>query len=630
MTVIQGVNGAGKTNMLNAVDWCLYGKEEHLSKYDSKQQPVINDAELRDTKQGQRVCARVVVKMMDEKDNNRFYQFERSTGVRKEMNNRISIDRGTDFHVHMQIGKDVSEIRETEVLLNRILPHGVKHFFFFDGEQLDEFFKEEKSAKVGEAILDVSQLYLLDKAIDHLEKTISSIRNEIKGESPRVEEIQEKIKEIEGGLENTRKTKKEKEDRLKTVKGKVNDIEVKLRDSSESVVKALQGQRENLNKRLEDLEGKIDRVREQAVDNLIETGPSIYCLRAVNATICQIEKKTEKGDIPPKIRQTFVRELLEKGECICGTNIKTNIQGKQRLEELLKRVKISEIYDEINTLKYELNPIKERTNNFFEQQSNLRKSMLSIAQERDGVKQELQEVSTKLQGINVEEIMNLEITRKKLKEEEETLVRETSILEQTIDNARRTIDTLNKELDQELAKSKKHAEVNEKLRLGNTALNSLGAIRQKLVDDIRNSIQEKTKDYFLRLIWKKETYRDVVIDRNYSISVLNRLGSECLGTLSAGERQILALSFLAALREASGFDAPIIIDTPLGRISKEHKENIAELLPQFLKDAQVTMFMTDEEYTPKVRELILRNVGKEYELSYDERSSQTKVRVYGD
>jgi DNA sulfur modification protein DndD len=431
-------------------------------------------------------------------------------------------------------------------------------------------------------------------------------------------------------LENTRTTKKEKEGRLKAVKGKINDIEIKLRDSSESVVKALQGQRENLNERLKDLEGRIETVKEQTVDNLIEIGPSICCLRAVNATIHQIEKKAEKGDIPPKIARTFVRELLEKGECICGTSTKTNTQAKQRLEELLKRAKISEIYDAINNLKYELNPIKERTGSFIEDQSNLRKSIFSTEQERDRVKQELQEVSTKLQGINVEEIVNLEITRNKLKEEEETLVRETSILGQTIENARRTIDTLNKELQQELTKSKKYTEVNEKLRLGNTTLKSLSDIRQRLIDDIRNLIQEKTKDYFLRLIWKKETYRDVVIDRNYSISVINRLGSECLGTLSAGERQILALSFLAALREASGFDAPIVIDTPLGRISKEHKENIAELLPQFLKEAQVTMFMTDEEYTPKVRELISRNVGKEYELAYDERSSQTRVKVFGD
>jgi DNA sulfur modification protein DndD len=91
---------------------------------------------------------------------------------------------------------------------------------------------------------------------------------------------------------------------------------------------------------------------------------------------------------------------------------------------------------------------------------------------------------------------------------------------------------------------------------------------------------------------------------------------------------VLALSFLAALREVSGFDAPIIIDTPLGRISKEPKENIAELLPKFLKGSQVTMLPTDVEYSQRVREKLLAHVGKEYELKFDEQLSKTTVRQY--
>lgn len=210
ITVIEGVNGSGKTNMLNAVNWCLYGKEEYLSRYDTKKQPIINDAELRELPAGRKIYARVILKMIDEKDNNRFYQFERSIGAKKDINGEIIFDRESEFHAYMQIGRDIHEIRETELLINRILPHGVKSFFFFDGERLDEFFKEESSEKVREAIFDVSQLYLLDRTIYHLEKTISSIREEIKGESPKVDEIQEKIRLIENGLESNRSIKKRK------------------------------------------------------------------------------------------------------------------------------------------------------------------------------------------------------------------------------------------------------------------------------------------------------------------------------------------------------------------------------------------------------------------------------------
>src|SRR2546426_12114087 len=30
-TIIQGANGSGKTNILNAITWCLYAKEYHLT-----------------------------------------------------------------------------------------------------------------------------------------------------------------------------------------------------------------------------------------------------------------------------------------------------------------------------------------------------------------------------------------------------------------------------------------------------------------------------------------------------------------------------------------------------------------------------------------------------------------------
>ena len=144
---------------------------------------------------------------------------------------------------------------------------------------------------------------------------------------------------------------------------------------------------------------------------------------------------------------------------------------------------------------------------------------------------------------------------------------------------------------------------------------------------VKQEVEERASKQFLTLIWKKETYKGLVIDDDYNISVPDTSGREALGTLSAGERQVCALSFMAALNSVSGFEAPIVIDTPLGRISREPRRNIAENLPDYLKGTQVTLLVTEEEYTPEVRKALSRVIGKEYTINFWEKEMGKMAEV---
>jgi DNA sulfur modification protein DndD len=157
------------------------------------------------------------------------------------------------------------------------------------------------------------------------------------------------------------------------------------------------------------------------------------------------------------------------------------------------------------------------------------------------------------------------------------------------------------------------------------ALDLLEKVRADLLEETRQRIQAKTEEYFLQLIWKKATYKSVKIDPNYRLSVENIRGLPALGSLSAGERQVLALAFMAALGTISGFDAPVVIDTPTGRISGKPRENIAETLPDYLRETQATFLMTDTEYTDNVRVRLMPYVGKEYDLRFDEDEGITRI-----
>jgi DNA sulfur modification protein DndD len=137
--------------------------------------------------------------------------------------------------------------------------------------------------------------------------------------------------------------------------------------------------------------------------------------------------------------------------------------------------------------------------------------------------------------------------------------------------------------------------------------------------EVKNQVEQKASEQFLSLITASSTYKGIRIDDDYNISVPHVTGREALGSLSSGERQVCALAFMAALNSVSGFKVPVIIDTPLGRIDPGPRKKIAQKLPNYLKGTQVTLLVTESEYTEEVREALQGKVSKTYTISFQEK-----------
>lgn len=94
--------------------------------------------------------------------------------------------------------------------------------------------------------------------------------------------------------------------------------------------------------------------------------------------------------------------------------------------------------------------------------------------------------------------------------------------------------------------------------------------------------------------------------------------------LSAGERQLFAISMLWALSQASGRAVPTIIDTPLGRLDSVHRRR---LVKGYFPEAshQVVLLSTDEEIDAKLFEQLQPAISRTYSLSYDEQERESRV-----
>src|SRR5690606_35866109 len=94
-----------------------------------------------------------------------------------------------------------------------------------------------------------------------------------------------------------------------------------------------------------------------------------------------------------------------------------------------------------------------------------------------------------------------------------------------------------------------------------------------------------------------------------------RSGNEIDKTkMSAGEREIYAISLLWALVQVSGKKLPIIIDTPFGRLDSHHRKNLVKsYFPQ--ASHQVILLSQDEEIVGQYYEMIKPYVAKELTIT---------------
>jgi len=636
-TIIQGVTGAGKTNLVNAITWCLYGEEKHLEqKY--KGLPLVNTVTLNELKPGAKCKVGVLIQMRDEEGKKLIVG--RSLAFRKLENGKLitvpdSLSKsrdGSTFEMVQQINNDMVEIKEPEYILSRLIPESIEEYFFFDGERLNDYFRAKSGEKIHEAVFKISQLGLLENAIGHLENKKKDFRRTASKLGSKAEEIREELEENEKLLREY----KQESSRLKEQKGEAqkreDEYSKKLRTSSIPNVRELEKERIEIEEELSKLEERIKELEKDKFDYLIKIAPSIFAYAPIVKMEELIGKGKEAGDIPPDYKKNFLEKLLKKGECICGTDISKENKHRENIEKLLTECDdISNISGELTEEYVNLRSIIDDLKDFREKQIRYGKNIKTLEQERNRKSERMKKISEKIGSCDIDQIKRWEHRLTEYKEIKNDLIEKIAERKYYIEKTEKSIDKLNRQFDKELKKEEKHEKLRKILVFCDKSLDALKKTKDEIMEDVREEIEEKTKGQFFDLIWKRETYKDVRIDEEYNISVVDQYGLEGTGTLSAGERQVLALSFVAALNSVSGFNVPIIIDTPLGRLSREPKKSIASNLPSYLKEKQVTLLVTDEEYIPEVRDRLSKRVGREYVINFKEtkKGSEAKVVPYG-
>ena len=73
------------------------------------------------------------------------------------------------------------------------------------------------------------------------------------------------------------------------------------------------------------------------------------------------------------------------------------------------------------------------------------------------------------------------------------------------------------------------------------------AVYDEFTDEIKLKIADEANKYFVQLLDKesRETLRSILVKDDYSLQILDRWGEPFLANISAGQRQIMSISFIA-------------------------------------------------------------------------------------
>jgi DNA sulfur modification protein DndD len=123
-------------------------------------------------------------------------------------------------------------------------------------------------------------------------------------------------------------------------------------------------------------------------------------------------------------------------------------------------------------------------------------------------------------------------------------------------------------------------------------------------------------DVYKKLAHKKIVHR-IEIDEGGETRILSKEGEVIPFDKSAGENQVFATALLAGLAEISGLDAPLVVDTPLGRLDSTHRANILNYWISN-KKRQVILLSQDKEIDRETFAAMEPNVAMTYLLQHAE------------
>lgn len=633
VTIIQGRNDAGKTSFINAFTWCLYDKEPFRDEGIEGRcnQLALDKVNVKDE-------VDVKVEMIFEDSSGREITIIRQQTFIKTSENSNRSKQNSELKIYRNDGLHNEKIENPEGYMKNNLPESLQEYFMFTGEKLTQFFNKDQDF-VKNGVYTLYQLDLLENINIQAKKWENYFNAKFRKINPRLSELKNEKSQIIEDQQNDKIQLRQNKERIETLEVEIKTLYEKI-GASGADANEIRRDIENLNDEKRSLSYDLKTIKKEYSSLISENFSHVmsYDLLKNLKKWDGFEEESEE-EVEISFVVSDLKKLLKNKECVCGASLEEHTDSYQHIQHLIESLestsketgpKIEDIISKL--LDISENIIARYPNNLSEELGNKKQRIREINHDIESKEIKIEGLETRLKNLDVDAIDEL---NKQIEENQElikNLTEDNTILKENLNTYPIMIDDLELLISQAIADEDVKDDIGDKLDF----CEEIKLISNKLYDDlavnIYKTLSEVVTEEYKTIHWKPD-YKNIIVDQDFKVLVEKSRGNVVSATdPSTGSRNVLALTFMAALNSLSGFVLPQVIDTPIASLDLEMRSEVAKALPRYMKGKQMILLVMNSEYTGEFKTNIDEFVGYQYKLDYvgSDGEGQTVINEFDD
>jgi DNA sulfur modification protein DndD len=625
IVLFGGANGAGKTTLFDAIPLCLHGRSAFNEPVSEREYKRKIKSKLHESNGEKASEASIRLE----------FEYGNLGDTEDYVVERNWRDRGKSIEESLSLRRNGSKLSDLEEdkwqdFLKELIPPGISQLFFFDGEKVQKLASAiEEGDEFEESLFSLLGLDLVDQLDADLSVYLSSKLDESGHEelAEEIESLRHEKADLEVEYEKVEKKIDNKRQTLDGISSTIEEKETKLAQEGGGFARerdSLKDRKQELNEEISDTQDAIRGVAQesypfalvpdlcrQVIDQLNEEQQAETEAAAQARVVSELDELADEETIweDIEIPSGASEKVIERMQAQLSEQLQSESPDSQLSLDFSRREQeeMAAVVDE--ALTDVPSELKELTNGLEE-----------LVRERQEVTKDLKRAPDQsVISPILDDINELNEKQGKLKGEIENHVEKLEALENKITR-------LENELEKKYNKQENLEDVSDRADLASRTRNVVQEYQEELITKKLEWLEKALSERYIRLSNKSEFYERIVINPDEITIEVETINGERKeqSKLSAGERQIFATALLWALADISDRPLPFIIDTPLGRLDQEHRQNLVE---GFFPEAahQVILFSTDTEITEEYHETLSESISNEYHLSQQEATGQTEI-----